>query len=99
MSKPQKLGIHTTAGWGAYANPGYLFKKQVPIHFEGLYPDLGANFEVFTNSKMLELETLGPIETILPKGHIELQEHWTLYDEIPAIHTEEDVEKVLLSIN
>lgn len=95
ISKPQKLGIHTIAGWGAYANQGFLFRKQVPIHFEGLYPDLGANFEVFTNSKMLELETLGPIETIQPKGHIELQEHWTLYSGISSIQTEEDVEKEL----
>ncbi len=98
-SKPQKLGLYTIAGWGAYANQGYLFKKQVPIHFQGLYPDLGANFEVFTNSKMLELETLGPIETIQPKGHIELQEHWTLYNDIPPIHTEADAYQVLSSLN
>lgn len=97
-SRPQKLGIFTPNGWGAYANFGCLFKKQVPIQFEGLYPDMGANFEVFTNNQMLELEALGPIETIPPKGMIELQEHWTLFNDIPPIRTEADVDKIVASI-
>ena len=97
-NKPQKLGIFTPNSWGAYANYGCLFKKQVPIQFEGLYPDMGANFEVFTNHQMLELEALGPIETIQPKGMIEIQEHWTLFTDIPPIRTEADVDKILASI-
>ena len=95
IAAAQKLGVFTPQSWGAYANFGCLFKKQVPIHFEGIYPDLGANFEVFTNGQMLELEALGPMETIPPKGQIELQEHWTLYNNIPQIKTEADVEKLL----
>lgn len=97
--EPQKLGIFTSMGWGAYINQGYLFMKQVPVHLDGLYPDLGANFEVFTNDKMLELETLGPIESISPKGETELQEHWTLYRDIPSVDSEADVENVLSSLN
>jgi hypothetical protein len=44
---------------------------------------------------MLELEALGPMETIPPKGQVEIQEHWTLYNNIPPIHSEADVEEVL----
>ena len=96
--KPQKIGLFTPDGWGAYANQGCLFKKQVPIQFEGIYPDMGANFEVFTNNEMLELESLGAMESIPPSGQIELQEHWTLYPDIPPIQTEADIEKVLSRI-
>lgn len=99
IATPQKMGIFTPVGWAAYVNQGYLFKKQVPIQFEGIYPDMGANFEVFTNDEMLELESLGSIESIPPQGQIELQEHWTLYKDIPAVQSEADVEKVLSKIS
>ena len=98
ISKPQKMGMFIPNGWGAYANHGCLFKKQVPIQFEGIYPDMGVNFEVFTNDEMLELETLGPMESIPPSGQIELQEHWTLFQDIPPIQSEEDIEDILLRI-
>ena len=92
---PQKIGIFTSRGWSAYYNHGFLFTKHVPIQIDGFYPDRGANFEVFTNDEILELETLGPIEPIPPRGHIELQEHWTLNQNIPSIEKEADVEQVL----
>jgi hypothetical protein len=92
---PQKIGIFNSNGWAAYVNHGSLFKKQAPLQFEGIYPDFGVNFEVFTNRDMLELEILGPLETIPPKGQIELQEHWTLYPDIPPIENERDVDKII----
>lgn len=94
---PQKLGIFTSVGWGAYVNHGFMFLKQVPLHVDGIYPDLGVNFEIFTNAEMLELETLGPTESVPPKGHIEHQEHWTLFKDVPTVETEADVEKMLAS--
>lgn len=90
-ASPQKLGVLSQDGWAAYANFGVLFIKQVPIQFEGFYPDLGVNFEVFTNDEMLELESLGPMETIPPKGQIDHQEHWTLVDKVPIPKTEQEV--------
>lgn len=96
---PQKLGIFTTEGWGAYLNQGYLFKKQVPLQVAGIYPDLGTNFEVFTNQQMLELESLGPLETIPPHGQLEQQEHWTLYRDITPINSEADIDPMLQSLN
>ena len=96
FASPQKIGLFATDGWGAYANNNSLFIKQVPIQFEGIYPDLGANFEVFTNEEMLELESLGPIESIPPKGKIEHQEHWTLLNNVPTPESEADVNKYIL---
>ena len=93
---PQKIGVFASDGWGAYANHNALFIKKVPIHFEGLYPDFGVNFEVFTNEAMLELESLGPVESIPPKGRISHQEHWTLLQDIPKPTTEAEVIKNFL---
>lgn len=91
IASPQKIGIYSPDGWAAYANFGALFIKQIPLQFEGLYPDLGVNFEVFTNDEMLELESLGPMETIPPKGQIHHQEHWTLVEDVPKPKTDQDI--------
>ena len=88
---PQKIGIFAPDGWAAYVNDNNLFIKQVAIQFEGIYPDMGVNFEVFTNDAMLELESLGPIESIPPKGKIRHQEHWTLVEGVPTPQSEADV--------
>lgn len=91
FSIPQKIGLFASDGWAAYANQNCLFIKQIPLQYEGVYPDLGVNFETFTNEAMLELESLGPIQSILPKGQIEHIEHWTLIDDVPTPKSETDV--------
>jgi hypothetical protein len=91
IAAPQKLGIFAPDAWAAYANFGYLLVKRVAIRFDGIYPDMGVNFEVFTNDTMLELESLGVLEIIPPKGFIEHQEHWTLIKDVPTPQSEEDV--------
>jgi len=88
---PQKIGLFASDGWAAYANNNCCFIKQVPIHFEGIYPDMGVNFEVFTDSQMLELEALGPIESIPSKGKIEHLENWTLIKNMPQPKTEAEI--------
>ena len=88
---PQKIGIYATDGWAAYANQNALFVKQVPLQFGELYPDMGANFELFTNDEILEVESLGPMDTIPPKGQISHLETWTLYDNVLQPENEADV--------
>lgn len=90
-SAPQKIGIYATDGWAAYANFDALFVKQVPLQFGEIYPDLNANFELFTNEEILEVESLGPIDSIPPKGQISHLETWTLYDNVPQPVSEADV--------
>lgn len=98
ISRPQKIGVFAPDGWAAYANKGCVFLKQIPIQFDGQYPDLGVNFEVFTNDTMLELESLGPIESIPPKGQIDHQEHWTLISDIPQPGSEQEVIETILPL-
>ena len=88
---PQKMGIYATDGWAAYANQNALFVKQAPLQFGEGYPDLGANFELFTNDEILEVESLGPMDAIPPKGQISHLETWTLYDNVPQPQNEADV--------
>ena len=91
VSAPQKIGLFASDGWAAYANQNCLFVKQIPLQFEGIYPDMGVNFETFTNETMLELESLGPIQSIPPKGQIDHMENWTLIDDVPTPGSETEV--------
>lgn len=95
-AEPQKIGIFAPDGWAGYANYDCLFLKKIPIQYEGEYPDLGVNFEAFTNDAMLELESLGPIEAIPPKGHIDHQEYWRLIQDIKEPESDADVIKAVL---
>jgi hypothetical protein len=80
----QMSGIFNPAGWGAYYSAGTLFvKRAVPIA-GAVYPDFGCNFEVFTNSEFLELETLGPIVELKPGGSTSHTETWGLFRDVPA---------------
>lgn len=98
MTTPQKIGIYASDGWAAYANFDCLFVKQTPIQFDGIYPDFGVNFETFTNDTMLELESLGPIEAIPPKGQTNHQEHWTLRENVYKPESEADVIENILPL-
>lgn len=91
ITKPQKLGILATDGWAAYTNFDCLFVKRVPFQLDGVYPDMGVNFEVFTDADILEVESLGPLENVQPKGKIEHLEHWSLYENVPQPKSEADI--------
>ena len=95
---PQKIGVFNSEGWAAYANHNALFVKQTPLQFDGIYPDLGVNFELFTNEMILEVESLGPLEMIPPKGTIDHFEYWTLHDNVSQPQNDEDVEKLILPL-
>lgn len=91
LDNPQKIGLYASDGWAAYANHNNLFIKQAPIQFDGIYPDMGVNFEVFTNDEMLELEALGPVESIPSKDKIEHLENWTLISDIQIPSSEAEI--------
>ena len=76
---PIKFGLRHTEGWAAYVLGDHLFMKSVPFIAEGIYPDLGSNFEAFTNAELLELETLGPLERISAGETIVHQESWVVF--------------------
>ncbi|MEQ8766878.1 MAG: hypothetical protein RL885_23390 [Planctomycetota bacterium] len=95
---PQKIGFRTTRGWAAYSLGEHVFVKHFPFEDGATYPDMGCNFETFTNGDMLELESLGPLLTLeAGGGHVHHTEHWTLHQaRIPE--DEEGITKTLLPL-
>jgi len=78
--RPIKIGLAQDAGWGAYYLEGTLFVKRFPWLPAATYPDDGCNLELFSNSDMLELESLGPLVVLQHGQTIEHREDWELCD-------------------
>jgi hypothetical protein len=94
---PQKIGVHVSSGWAAYARAGQLFLKTFGFQAGVNYPDFESTVEVFTNHDMLELETLGPLTKLGPGGAVEHTETWHLFDgDIPIPLGDGDVENHIL---
>lgn len=80
---PQKLGI--TAGypqWLGYWREGTLFVKRAETSLGAEYSDRGCAAEVFSNGKMAELETLGPLVNLDPGASVTHTEEWTVFEEV-----------------
>jgi hypothetical protein len=69
-----------TAGWGAYVNRGHLFLKEFQYEEDALYPDGGCSIEVYTDERILELESLSPLHLVEPGETISHTEAWSLHD-------------------
>lgn len=73
-TRPQKVGMQVRQGIAGYANHGNFFYKRFPYDPAASYPDFGCNFETFTRQDMLEIESLGPLQSVEPgkfASHIE----------------------------
>lgn len=93
---PQKIGLRNALNWIACARRIHLFVKTV-MHMTGKqYPDFGSSSEVFTDSEMLELETLGYLTTLLPGKSVEHEEGWMLFKDSSVPKDDKDVEKIIL---
>lgn len=92
---PNKLGLTLTTGWAAYLRNGYLFAKSVPYQPGATYPDMGCNYETWTNQDMLEMETLGPLQSLEPGKACQHTEHWGLFKGIGDVKSEEDVDRII----
>jgi hypothetical protein len=86
-----KVGIHTNVGWAAYYLKPYLFIKRFSYVEGGRYPDFNSSLEVFSNNRMLELETLAPLATLQPGATVTHEERWELHRDIDLAFAEEDV--------
>jgi len=89
---PIKIGATASPRWTAYWVDGLLFIKKF-IQGKGEYPDFGCNVEAYTNSEMLELETIGVLKNLNPGSTVEHKEIWTV-KKIPVLSpVQEDVDK------
>jgi hypothetical protein len=87
-----KIGLFGDQGWLALARAdGTFFKRCRPTAPESLYPDGGCNVEVFSCRQYLEMEMLGPLQTLHPGRQTSHTEHWRIVaetfseDQYPAI--------------
>lgn len=74
---PLKIGTMANPSWAAYWVDGLAFVKEFRRE-KGEYPDFGCSVEVYTNPTMLELETLGPLRTLMPSEDIKHTETWRI---------------------
>jgi len=77
MPNPFKIGAMANPSWTAYWADGIAFVKRFTQE-QGEYPDFGCNVETYTNSEILELETLGALKTVEPGETIRHTEIWSL---------------------
>ena len=81
---PTKLGLAHRERWIAYHRGDSLFLKTIEHTSGATYPDIGCNFETFTNEEMLEVEALGPLMELAPGAATSHTEQWQLYGEVTA---------------
>lgn len=98
LDNPQKIGMHNTSGWAAYVRNNTAFVKFFPYQVEAHYEDFGCNLESWINKDILELETLGPTQTVDLDETISYEETWYLAADIPAPQNDSEVNKYLLPI-
>lgn len=95
---PQKIGALVSAGWCAYENNKQMFLKQFSHRARAEYPDFGCNCELFTNKRMLELESLSPLVSLNPGDSVTHEEQWSLHRDIALGSTDEEIEQTLKPI-
>ncbi|HTQ10744.1 MAG TPA: hypothetical protein VMI31_11775 [Fimbriimonadaceae bacterium] len=77
--EPQKIGAFVKQGLAGYANFGNFYYKRFPCEPAPDYPDFGCNFETYTRHDMLEVESLGRLQTIEPDQYaVHVERHHLL---------------------
>ncbi len=96
---PVKVGLWNKDTWEAYLLGSDLFvKSTTALAGPEAYPDMGCSLETFTNGAFLEMETLGPLESVAPGQSIGHTEHWSLHKNVHvADWTDAELDRVVAS--
>lgn len=87
---PTKVGLAHRERWIGYVLGDSLFIKTFSHEPGANYPDGGCNFETFTNTEMLEIESLGPLVTLNPGAFTSHVENWFLFPLVEEIRIESE---------
>jgi hypothetical protein len=93
-----KVGFPNPAGWLAYAVDGALFVKQAAYEPDAVYFDRGSSSECYCHPRFLELETLGPRTTLLPRESVSHYETWRVFGGVSVQPDETTVQKLVESL-
>jgi hypothetical protein len=96
LAHPQKIGSLGSEGWTGYCRANHFFLKTYTFQPGADYPDHGSAAELFTNGKILEVETLGPLVRLEPGQSVEHLEDWFLFDSVPVPAGDADVDRNVL---
>jgi hypothetical protein len=97
--EPQKIGHFNPDTWGGYLLGTELFLKKSRAEPGRPFADFGCSFEIFSRHDILELETLGPLQTIAPGESVEHIETWSLHRGIEiAEFSDSELDRVLLPL-
>lgn len=99
IPKPLKFGLASDVDWLAYFNHRQMFHKQIHIKENAIYPDRGTPLQVFLDGDFLELETMGPLETMHPGKTLEHLETWQLFSHCPPPRNEPQLIELLKKHN
>jgi hypothetical protein len=95
---PLKIGLRNPEGWLAYSMEEFLFVKRFGHEAGARYPDFDSSSEIYSNSEMLELESLGPLTVLEPGSEVLHHEAWEFHRGIRVAFSEEDVRGKLASV-
>ena len=95
---PNKFGLIQRLGWAAYLLHGQLFVKYFDYLPGETYADLGCNFETYSDERLLEVESLGPLTSLAPGESTEHVETWRLFADIPDLPDEASIDRVVLPL-
>ncbi len=93
---PQKLGLQISQGWAAYVLDGVLFVKTFGFKANCPYPDYGSNTEIYTDHRMLEVESLGALTNVEPGASVTQTETWHLFGEVSTPTSDAEVEEFVM---
>jgi hypothetical protein len=74
----QKFGLGNKREWCAYQSGCELFVKRFPFDQNARYADFGCNNEIYTAGAFIEVESLSPLQTLLPGESARHEERWEL---------------------
>lgn len=91
-----KFGCANEYGWAAYFNHNCCLIKKYK-HIRGAeYPDYGCSWETYTANWGVELESLSPLETIMPGAAIDHEDELYLFDNVKyPSRDEEEIDLIM----
>jgi hypothetical protein len=96
---PQKVGAYNAQGWAAHlTDEQALIVRILPTPTPDGLPDMGCNYETYTDGPFQELETLGPLTTLEPGASVSHTEFWFLKASGPIADTDEALDAGLLPV-